>query len=236
MGIHDGHRERVFQKFTKNGFAGLEMHEKLEIILFFSVPRINTNNIAHELLDRYKSISAVMDAPYAELIQFKGITNRTVQLFRMIKETSAIYNLEKSNTGSVMTTSEEYGTHFQLYYGAISDETFSVMSLDSRGRKIDIDIIGKGGVGSVVASPRELLKVALDRKATEVVICHNHPGGLVEPSEADKEATVTIKQLLSTIGVRLKDHIIVTRDDYFSMASSVECNYIFKEQQKAGKK
>lgn len=230
MGVHDGHRERMLKKFSQNGFAGFEMHEKLEIILFFSVPRRNTNDIAHKLLDKYKSISAVMDAPPKELLGFEGITLRTVQLFKMIKETSALYDLEHKNITSFMTTTEEFGTYFQLFYSAIDEETFSMLSLDSRGKKIAMDIISKGSVSAVSASPRELLKLAIERKATEVIICHNHPGGIVEASNADAKATKTIKELLNTVGVFLKDHIIVTKNDYYSMASSVEYNHIFKDK------
>ncbi len=236
MGVHDGHRERMLSKFSKSGFAGLEEHEKLEIILFFSVPRRNTNDIAHELLKKYGSISALMDAPQRELVKNPFITERTVQLFKMIRETASLYNLEKKNIGSFLTTTEEFGTYFQLRYSAIDNETFMVMSLDSRGKQIAVDVIGEGGVSLVSASPRQLLKTVLDRKAIEVVICHNHPGGVAEPSTPDIEATQQIKSLLNSIGVHLKDHIIVTRDDYISMASTVECNHIFSKQEEKGEK
>ncbi len=236
MGVHDGHRERMLKRFSRSGFAGLEEHEKLEIILYFSVPRRNTNDIAHELLEKYKSISGLMDAPEKELLKNKYITERTIQLFKMIRETASLYNLQKKNISSYMTTTEEFGTYLQLYYGAIDTETFTLISLDSRGKKIALDVIDEGGLGSVIASPRQLLKTALDRKAIEVVICHNHPGGIAEPSEADIDATKTIKYLLNSIGVHLKDHIIVTRDDYLSMASSVECHHIFSDNETKGKK
>ncbi|MBE6729330.1 MAG: hypothetical protein E7568_03750 [Ruminococcaceae bacterium] len=230
MGIHDGHRKRMLGKFSKTGFAGLEEHEKLEIILFFSVPRINTNDIAHELLNKYKTIAAVMDAPRKELIEFKGITDRTVQLFKMIKEASSLYDLENNNVKTFMTTTEEFGTYLQLYYGAIEEETLTLLSLDSRGMKKDIDVIGEGNISTISANPRELLRIAIERKATEVVICHNHPGGIAEPSEADVMATVKIIELLKTIGVHLIDHIIVTKGDYYSMAASPEHHHIFKDK------
>lgn len=241
-GLHAEHRKRMLEKFSINGFSGFSEHEKLEIILFFSVPRVNTNDIAHRLLNKYKTIANVMDAPEKELVKFKHITVRTVQLFKMIKHTAALYDFEKNVNVTYMTTIEEFGTHLQLYYGAISEETFSVLLLDSRGVKIKessikVDInktnikqIGKGTVSAVSASPRELLKVVIESKATEVIICHNHPGGIAEPSKADALATIEIKKLLNSIGVHLKDHIIVTSNDYYSMVSSPLYNYIFKDE------
>ena len=220
MGIHDGHRERMLNKFSANGFAGLEEHEKLEIILFFSVPRRNTNDIAHILLNKYHTIADVMDAPEKELIKYKGITKRTVQLFRLIKEAYSTYKIEKTYENSFLTTVDEFGTYFQLYLAPAVDEKLVMMSLDSRGKKISTDVIEEGSVTFVSTNAKKILETVIRNKATEVVFCHNHPGGIVTPSKGDKIATVQMNEYLKTIGVRLRDHYIVTKDQYYSMESA----------------
>lgn len=219
MGVHDNHRERVFKKFAKNGFSGLEEHEKLEIMLFFSIPRVNTNTIAHELLNKYGTIANVMDAPVYELEKFEHVTNRTAFLFKMIKEAAATYEIEKEADKTYMTLPEEFGSYFQLYFSNADVEKMAVMCLDSRGKKIKVDFVSEGNVSRVSVNFSKILEMVFNSKTTEVVIAHNHPGNIVTPSQEDIEVTKNIKEFLKNIGVILKDHIIVTRDDYFSMAS-----------------
>lgn len=228
MGVHDGHRERVFKKFAKNGFAGLEEHEKLEIILFFSIPRPDTNVTAHELLQKYHNIAGVMDAPESELTKFKHVTNRTFYLFKMIKEASVTYELEKSGDKSYMTSVDEFGTYFQLYLANAEVEKLVVMCLDSRGKVLNVEVVCEGDISNVPLNSRKLMEIALNSKATEVVVAHNHPGNVAFPSREDVESTERIKDVLQSIGVRLKDHLIVTRDDFCSMAKCEGYNRIFK--------
>lgn len=228
MGVHDGHRHRTLEKFSKNGFTGLEEHQKLEIILFFSVPRIDTNEIAHLLLNKYRNIAGVMDAPAEELKMFPGITDRTVQLFKMIKETYSLYCLEKNNDKTFLTVAEEFGTYFQLYFAPIDEEKLAVMSLDSRGKIIGVDIVGEGDISSVAINPRKILETVIKRKASEVVFCHNHPGNIPFPSNTDIEVTKVLGDYMKSLGVFMKDHIIVTKDDYISMASDPLYNHLFK--------
>lgn len=228
MGIHDEHRDRTLKKFSKYGFTGLEEHEKLEIILFFSVPRVDTNEIAHKLINKYHNIAGVMDAPADELITFEYITDRTVQLFKMIKETYTIYQIEKSSDKSYMTTTDEFGTYFQLFIGSEQEEKMAIMCLDSRGKVLKTEIIGEGDISAVTTNSRKLLEMVLHSKATEVVLAHNHPGNIPFPSRGDVAATETLKDLLAGVGVQLIDHFVVTAEEYCSMAKCKEYSRIFK--------
>ncbi|MEE0946047.1 MAG: JAB domain-containing protein [Acutalibacteraceae bacterium] len=227
MGIHDGHRERMLTKYFESGFSVFEEHEKLEIILYYSVPRRNTNELAHELLSKYHTIAQVMDAPPKELLKFKGVTKRTVQYFKLIKDTYCLYLLEKSNEKTFMTTVDEYGTYFMLYFATVSEEQMVMLSLDNRGKKLGIDVIAKGDIATVNLNTREIIVKALNRHCTEVVVCHNHPGGIALPSKGDIEATKLLKETLLNIGVRLRDHYIVTKEDYCTMRNQKDCKYLF---------
>lgn len=231
MGLHDGHRERMLSKFSKSGFAGLEEHEKLEIILFFSVPRINTNEVAHQMLNKYHTIAGVMDAPPEELVKFKGITKRTVQLFKLIRETYSLYILEKNYESSFLTTEDEFAAYFIVAFAAAEKERLVMMSLDSRGKRLGVDIIGEGGFTELIASPKSIIQLALDHRAIEVVLCHNHPGGIAYPSEEDIASTERIKGLLNAIGVHLKDHYIVTKCDYIAMSKAEESKHLFVKEE-----
>ncbi len=226
-GIHDGHRERMLAKFSQNGFHGMKDHEKLEIILFFSIPRHDTNELAHLLLNRYHTVSAVMDAPEKELLAFPHITKRTCQLFQMIKETSVLYRMEKGAQKEYMTTLDEIGTYFLVYYGNCIDEKLTVMSLNNKRKFLSCDVVGEGDISSVGVSTRKVVETVLRTRASEVVLCHNHPGGIALPSKADICITEMIRDILEPLGIHLIDHIIVAGEDYVSLASSAAYRDIF---------
>lgn len=227
-GLHDGHRDRVLERFSREGFYYFNEHERLELILFFSVPRSDTNEMAHQLLNKYHTIAGVMDAPEEELIRFKGITKRTVQLFKMIKETYKLYTEEKEQNKTYLCTTDEIGSYFQVFYSVIHEETITVMSLDNKCRFISTDIVGVGDISSVGVSIRKIVETVIKRKATQIVLCHNHPGGIALPSDADITVTKSIRAAMDGIGVCLKDHIILGGNDYVSLANSNLFNNLFK--------
>ena len=210
----------MFEKFRKNGFAGIPEHEKLEIILYFSVPRRDTNELAHQLLEKFGSLSKVMDAPEWELTKFKYITDRTVFLFKMIKEAAAAYELDNKYTETYLTTCEEFGTYMQLKLATTNVEKMVALCLDSRGVEKEFIILNEGDISTVQINIRKLMEAVLRNNATEVVLAHNHPGNIAFPSKADLKGTKLVKDALRSVGVILKDHYIVTHDEYFSMADS----------------
>lgn len=228
MGLHDGHRERMLSKFEKNGFSLFEEHEKLEMILFYGVPRRNTNELAHELLNKYRTIANVMDAPKRELLEFDGFTTRTYQLFQMIKETYALYEIEKKAYKTYMTTKDEFRSFFQLYFVTEKQEQVAIICLDSVGKVLRTQKIGSGNTGESFFNLQEMVKIMIDCSATEIVIAHNHPGNNSHPSQDDIDSTVQIKQSLDSLGFRLLDHFIVCENDCYSMASAEETAEIFK--------
>ena len=219
-GIHDGHRQRLFEKFDKHGFSCFSEHEKLELILFYSIPRHNTNELAHKLLDKYKCISKVLDAPAYELLEFPLITERTVWLFRLFKETFALYIKENEKTGASLCNTDEYASYFMLFFSGITDERLAVLSLNNKGKFLGCEFVAYGDLTSVGVSIRKIMETVLSSKASMVVLCHNHPGGIALPSDADLILTKQIKLALNGIDVYLKDHIIIADGDYVSFALS----------------
>ncbi len=228
--VHDGHRKRMFEKFDKYGFSTFNDHEKLELILFFSVPRRDTNRLAHKLLDRFHTISGVLDAHESELKEFPLITDRTVQLFSMIKQTAALYKSEKIKNKTYLCTTDEIATYFQLFFANSKNEKLAVMSLNNKGRFISCDFIAEGDISSVGVSVRKVIERLISTGATVAVLCHNHPGGIALPSSADVFITRELHSALKNINVELKDHIILSNeDDYVSMALSSEYKQIFEK-------
>lgn len=226
--VHDGHRQRMFEKFNKYGFSIFNDHEKLEIILYFSVPRRDTNELAHILLERFKSISGVLDADEKELKKIPFITDRTVQLFSLIKETSALYNFEKYKEKTYLSTIDEIATYFQLFFANVRDEKVAIMGLNNKGEFLFCDFVSEGDISGVGISTRKVVEMAISSRASVLIMCHNHPGGIALPSKADIYVTKELAIALKSVEVRLKDHIILSPDnDYVSMALSKEYQDMF---------
>lgn len=227
MGVHDGHRKRMLEKFHKNGFGQFEEHERLEMLLYFSVPRRDTNEMAHLLLNKFHNISGVINASEEEFKEFPFVTARTIELFKMIKEIGIICKQQEKGKTTFLCTVDEIATYFQLFFATAEDEKFAVLSLNNKGKFLGCEFVGFGDIASVGVSTRKIIETVLKTKATEVVVCHNHPGGIALPSQSDIAVTKNIKTALDGVNVLLKDHIIITKGDYVSLASCQEFKDIF---------
>ncbi len=229
MGVHDGHRKRMLEKFHKYGFEVFQYHECLEMLLYFSVPRRDTNKIAHWLLDKYKNISGVINAPEGELAQLPYISDRTIELFKMIRSVSALCSMENIRKNpAYLCTTDEIATYFQLFFATEEEERFALLYLNNKGEFKNCEFVSRGDSASVGISTKKIIEFVLNNKANEVVLCHNHPGGIALPSAADIATTRNIKTALDNINVILKDHIIISEGDYVSLASCEEFKDIFK--------
>lgn len=217
----------MLNRFMQGGAENLSEHELLEVVLFFSVPERNTNDIAHNLISEFGSLAGVFDADEKDLTKHPYITKRTVQLFRMIKEASREYNIQKNDKRSSMTTLDEIGTYLMTRYAGENEEKMTILCLNGIGKTLSFVTVSEGDASSVGISMRKIIGEALKCGATSVVLAHNHPSGIPTPSKADAEATLLVKHALDSINVRLQDHIIISGGDYFSMASSAEYKEVF---------
>ena len=211
---HAGHRQRMKNKQLTFGTRIFNDHELMEMLLFYSTPRQNTNEIAHALVERFKTPRKAIEADSAQLKQIKGVKDNTAILFSLISE---IYRRDKAK---LPAESEKYdklstvGEFFVKYFSGAADERFCVMMLDSSMRLIKLAEFGSGSANSATVDPRAVARMALTENATNVIISHNHPSGNAIPSSADRELTLRIETALSAIGIMLIEHIIVGEVGY----------------------
>ena len=226
--MHDGHRERVRQEFLQHGFDhNTPPHKILEILLFYCVQRADTNPIAHELIKKYGSVAAVLDAPVEELAQFRGLSERSAVLLKLIMPIAQRYIYDKSEQKPTFNSLDSIGKYILGRFLGETREKMGVMCLDAKGSMLKFVFLSEGSLDSVGFSSRSLAKYVLDCNATAAVICHNHPNGIALPSESDVELTKRAADTLSNIGVQLLDHVIVADTDFVSMAQSEQFGYIF---------
>lgn len=220
MGVHDGHRERLRQSFLEHGLSGMNDINALELLLFYAVPRRDTNELAHLLLQHFGSLDGVFSASAEELCEVEGIGAYAASLLTLVPEIMKKSRLSKSREIRQIRSSDDAGEYLLPYFMNERDEVVYLLCLDSKRAVICCAEMGRGVVNSVDTSVRRIVEKALKVKACSVIIAHNHPDGLALPSREDDLFTKCLYNALETVGIRLEDHIIVADEDYISVADT----------------
>ena len=213
---YPGHRNRIKTKYSKNGISGWLDYEVLELALSFAIPRKDTKPIAKELLTKFKSLNAVLDADVKDLKEISGISDHTATFLKLMKDIVILYlekGLEKKDLLSSPAVVYDY---LKTSLKGSVDEEFKMVFLDSKNQVINIETLKAGTVNRSVVYPRKIVERALYNHAVGVIIAHNHPSGALQPSQEDRDITKAIKEALKTVDIALLDHIIVGNNEYFS--------------------
>lgn len=216
MSVHDGHRERLRNSFINHGLDGFSDITALELLLFYAIPRRDTNVIAHALLDAFGSLSAVFSASVQELCQVPGIGENSAALIRMIPQLMKKSMVSRAEAIQTIMSSEDAGNYLLPRFMYEEDEIVLMLCLDSQRRVIGCTEMGRGVVNAVEINIRRIVETALKSKAASVIIAHNHPDGLAVPSKEDDEVTKKISASLALMGIPLADHLVIAGDDYAS--------------------
>ena len=219
MSLHDGHRKRVIDTFLQNGMDGMHPHEILEMLLFYAIPRKDTNETAHLLLDTFGSLSAVFDAPYEELLKIKGIGQNTAALLKMIPQLARAY-LSDGSIPRIIASFEDAAACLVPKFIGRTKETLFVLCLDNKNTLTGCVMAEEGSVNSAEISIRRIAEITVKYNAAAIVIAHNHPGGTAIPSKEDLDTTKKLMEFCKSIGVPLLDHLVVSDGDYVSMAQT----------------
>jgi len=220
MGIHDGHRERLKKRFTQQGLDGFADHNVLELLLFYALPRGDTNPVAHRLMNRFGTLAAVFDATEEELVKVDGIGENAARLIKMIPQMSRRYLMSKSNMENIITNTDEAGQFIVPRFYGERDEVVYIICLDAKCKVLYSGLLARGSVNSTNVSIRKIVETAIAYNATGVILAHNHTSGVAIPSREDGEVTLKVQAALDAVDVLLADHIIVADDDFVSMRDS----------------
>lgn len=229
--MHKGHRERLKNRFIAEGLDNFEPHAILEMILFYSVPRRDTNPIAHRLLDYFGgSLIRVFDAPIEELCKVEGVGMNTATLIKLFPEVCRRYLMEMRETGDIIKTSKDAAKCFIPMFIGRTNEMVAIICIDAKGKILFCNTIFEGTVNAAAVSIRRFVEVAVRYAATDIIMAHNHPGGLAIPSEDDIVVTKKVADALKTVNINLLDHIIVSGSDWVSLAATPTVNSIFPDR------
>jgi len=236
VSIHDGHRKRMRQEFLDRPGAFPD-HKLLEMLLFYSIPRIDTNPMAHRLIDRFGSLAGVLDALPEELIKTPPVRTQpdgpekraerevrvgesTVVLFKLVKEISARYAVDRSSLNGIITATRDAYRQLRPYFFGAREERVVVLCMDGKGKSLGVRKVAEGSVNAAAIIVRAVVEASLSLNATQVILAHNHVSGLAMPSAEDITTTRYLARVLDSVGVALRDHLIFADDDMVSLRES----------------
>lgn len=214
---HSGHRQRMRERYLKQGLQGFAPHEILELLLFYAIPQKNVNPLAHQLINRFGSLHGVLNASAQQLMQVEGIGEYAATFLTLVQG-AAKQALRTKETDRAKLSTRQAAVDYciRLLHGE-KRELFYAICLNGKMETIGDVLIAKGSLSDVPAYPRIVMDAVLTHNAHAVLLCHNHPSGSAAPSPQDLDATRTLLHLLSEIEVVLIDHIIVSDQNAVSM-------------------
>ena len=218
--IHRDHRKRMKKRFLEQGLDGFSDYQALEFLLFYALPQGDTNALAHSLIDRFGSLSQVLDAPAEELMRVSGIREHSAILLRLINDMGRFYLVDKARQERILPTIGDCARFLLPYFHGRRVETVFLLCLDAKCMVISCREIGEGSVNSAGLSVRKVVETALREGASSVVLAHNHPSGIAIPSPEDLQATCRVAAALRAVEIALVDHLVVADGDYVSMVQS----------------
>ncbi len=220
MAIHDGHRQRLKERFLQEGLDNFTEVQVLELLLFYCIPRQDTNPIAHRLLERFGTLPQVLEAPVEELAKVPGMGPNSGAFLNMVTQAGKYYQVKRTAKGNILTTIEACGAYLCPFFIGQRNETVFLLCLDSKCKVLSCKKVGEGSVNSAGVPIRRMVEMALAANASSVVLAHNHPSGLALPSAEDVQTTRRLATALSAVEITLIDHIIVADDDFVSLSQS----------------
>ena len=217
MSVHDGHRARKKEQFRTHGLDAFADHEALELLLFYAIPRVDTNPVAHRLIERFGSLDGVLSAPPEELEKVEGVGESAATLLSLILPLVRRSRMTASKKPVILGTTQAAGEYFVDLFFGMREERLYEACLDAKGKLLRCAKVADGSVDAVSVNIRVIVENALKCGASAVVLSHNHPSGVALPSADDNATTLAVYDALHTVDIRLLDHIIVADDDFVSI-------------------
>lgn len=215
---NSGHRQRLREKFFEAGISGFHDYEIIEILLTMGTPLKDCKPIARELLNKFKSLPGVLEAGVKELTSIKGIGETNVFPLVFVRAAAEIYLKRKTEGRDIVSCSEDVFNYLYFSMREKDVEVFKVIFLNSKNEITGIEDIHEGSISSSAVYPREIIKSALEKKASALIFAHNHPSGSVDPSRSDISITRRLVHACLHMDIKVHEHIIIGNNRYYSFA------------------
>ena len=218
--IHGGHRQRLKNRFLEEGLDRFDEHQVLELLLFYCIPRQDTNPIAHALLKHFGSLTQIMEASPAELQKVPGMGEASATFITLLNSFFRYYQTYQAKQVDILNDLDECGRYLIPRFSGRRNETVLLLCMDAKCKVLACKEVGEGSVNSAAVPIRRIVEMALGFNATTVVLAHNHPSGIALPSNEDQLTTRQLAIALSAVDITLADHMIIADNDYVSLRKS----------------
>jgi DNA repair protein RadC len=229
--LHEGHRTRLRERAIENGLDSFNEHQILELILSFYLPRVDTNPIAHKLILEFGSLGAVLEAKTEDLIKVDGMGEKAAAFLHLIPHILKAYKKSKLAEGCVLLSPKQVFDYLGEIVKYVPHEEFYVICLDGKSKVLNTKLLSKGTNNQVELNLQQITKVALQLNSSGIILVHNHPSGTSEPSLEDIALTKKVYLALSLNGICVMDHVIISKDDYYSFNKQGYFNVFQKDFQ-----
>ena len=217
MAVHDGHRERLRDSFLEHGLDSFHELQALELLLFYAIPRRDTNPVAHALLERFGSLDGVFAASERELCEVPGVGKNTAALLLLVPQILKRSRVAAASEARHIRNGREAAEYLRPRLDTEREEVALMICLDAQMAVINCTELARGTVNAVDFNIRRVVELAMKSKASYVILAHNHPNGRARMSREDDAVTARVYKALELINIRLFDHIIVAGDEYASI-------------------
>ena len=217
---HTGHRERMKAEFLARGLEGWPDHRVLELLLFYTIPQGDVNDLAHELVERFGSLAGVLDASVEELKKVKGVGDHTAVFLRMLPAVLGRYQGARTRLSAIINSPEEAYAWLEPYFFGARNEMVYVLCLDGKRQVLGVRKVAEGSIELAEVNTRRIAEEAIGLRAAQIYVAHNHVSNLAIPSQADWLTTDTLRGALSPIGIELIDHLVFVDGDMVSLKDS----------------
>ena len=218
--MHEKHRQRMMERCIKTGFASFADHEVLEMLLYFSKPRGDTNETAHLLLERFGRIDGVFEATPEELMQIDGIGQSSAVLMQLIRESARRYTKAVMQNRKRFMHIREVAEFANTCFVGSTTEQLYLFLFNNGMEMIDSVLLTTGAINSAEIPSRLMLEKAIFKKASCAVLAHNHPHGIAVPSDSDIQLTYNAAEVLGMINIPLLEHLVFAENRYACIMKS----------------
>jgi len=210
--------ERPREKLLSRGAAALSDAELLAIFLRTGVTGITAVDLARDLLNRFGGLRQLLDAEQRDFCAAKGLGSAKFAQLQAVMEMARRHLHERLQRSDALTSPALTRQYLQARLRDERSEVFAALYLDSQHRVLAFEPLFRGTLDSAAVYPREVVKRCLAHNAGAVIVAHNHPSGIAEPSQSDRRITERLRDALALVDIRLLDHIVVGDGEAVSLA------------------
>ncbi|MBL4837224.1 MAG: DNA repair protein RadC [Kordiimonadaceae bacterium] len=204
-----GHRARLRERFLAGGPEGMPEYELLELILFLAIPRRDVKPLAKSLIERFGGYAGVLSADVAALRAFPSLGDTAVAAIKSVQASALFLARSHVQEKPLLSNWKAVESYLQGAMAHLPREQFRLLLLDRKNALIAEDTLSEGTVDQTAVYPREILRKALNKEASALILVHNHPSGDPSPSDADITMTKEIVEACTKVGIQVHDHIII---------------------------